>query len=43
MFVYHFAFDLRFYGVTRADFEHDPFWLSFRALDRRRRSWRWSA
>ena len=27
MFVYHFAFDLRFYGVTAADFEHDPFWL----------------
>jgi uncharacterized membrane protein len=32
MFVYHFAFDLRFYGVTSADFEHDFFWLSFRAL-----------
>ncbi len=32
MFVYHFAFDLRFYGVTAADFEHDPLWLGFRAL-----------
>lgn len=32
MFVYHFAFDLRYYGITRSDFEHDPFWLSFRAL-----------
>lgn len=32
MFVYHFAFDLRFYGVTHADFEHDPFWLGFRAV-----------
>ena len=32
MFVYHFAFDLRFYRVLSADFEHDPFWLAFRAL-----------
>jgi uncharacterized membrane protein len=32
MFVYHFAFDLRFYRVIAADFEHDPFWLAFRAL-----------
>ena len=32
MFVYHFCFDLRFYRVTSWDFEHDPFWLSFRAL-----------
>jgi len=32
MIVYHFAFDLRVFGVTNADFEHDPFWLSFRAL-----------
>ena len=32
MFVYHFAFDLRFYGVTHADFEHDSFWLGFRAV-----------
>lgn len=32
MFVYHFAFDLRHYRVIGADFEHDPFWLGFRAL-----------
>jgi len=32
MFVYHFAFDLRFYRVISADFEHDPFWLGFRAV-----------
>ena len=32
MFVYHFCFDLRFYRVIGADFEHDPFWLGFRAL-----------
>jgi uncharacterized membrane protein len=32
MFVYHFAFDLRVYRVIAADFEHDPFWLGFRAL-----------
>lgn len=32
MFVYHFCFDLRFFRVLAADFEHDPFWLGFRAL-----------
>lgn len=32
MFVYHFAFDLRFYGVLVANFESGPFWLGFRAL-----------
>ena len=32
MFVYHFAFDLRLYGVTATDFEHDPMWLGFRAV-----------
>ena len=32
MFVYHFAFDLRLYGVIAADFENGPFWLGFRAL-----------
>lgn len=32
MFAYHFCFDLRFYRVTAWDFEHDPFWLGFRAL-----------
>ena len=32
MFVYHFAFDLRLYGVIAADFENAPFWVGFRAL-----------
>ena len=32
MIVYHFAFDLRAYGITSSDFANDPFWLSFRAL-----------
>lgn len=32
MFAYHFAFDLRFYRVTAADFENDPFWLTARAI-----------
>jgi uncharacterized membrane protein len=32
MIVYHFSFDLRYYHVIGADFEHDPFWLGFRAL-----------
>lgn len=32
MIVYHLAFDLRFYGATAADFEHDYFWLGFRSV-----------
>jgi len=32
MIVYHFSFDLRYYGVTASDFEHDPVWLGFRAV-----------
>jgi uncharacterized membrane protein len=32
MAVYHFCFDLRYFGVTRSDFEHDPFWLTARTL-----------
>ena len=32
MFAYHFAFDLRYFRVIAADFEHDAFWLGFRAL-----------
>jgi uncharacterized membrane protein len=32
MIVYHFCFDLRYFHVTAANFEHDPFWLGFRAL-----------
>jgi len=31
MIAYHFAFDLRYFRVTRSDFEHDPFWLAARA------------
>ncbi len=31
MIAYHFAFDLRFFGLLRADFENDPFWLGARA------------
>ena len=32
MIAYHFCFDLRYFGVTRADFEHDLFWLTTRSL-----------
>ncbi|MFZ5595156.1 MAG: DUF1624 domain-containing protein [Pseudomonadota bacterium] len=32
MAVYHFTFDLRYYGVIDSDFNHDPFWLGFRTL-----------
>jgi uncharacterized membrane protein len=32
MIAYHFCFDLRYYGLIRADFEHDPFWLGARTL-----------
>jgi len=32
MAAYHFCFDLRFFGITRSDFEHDPFWLAARTL-----------
>ena len=32
MAIYHFCFDLRYFGVTRADVEHDPFWLGARTL-----------
>lgn len=31
MIVYHFAYDLRLFGVTRSDFENDPFWIAARA------------
>ena len=30
MAIYHFCFDLRYFGVTRSDFEHDPYWLAAR-------------
>ena len=32
MIVYHFCFDLRYFRVTRWDFEHDVRWLTARAL-----------
>jgi len=31
MIAYHFCFDLRYFGVTQWDFEHDIRWLSARA------------
>lgn len=31
MVSYHFCFDLNYHGVTQFDFNHDPFWLGFRA------------
>ena len=31
MVTYHFAFDLRFFGLSASDFENDPFWLAARA------------
>ncbi len=30
MIAYHFAFDLRYFGVTHTDFEHAPAWLAAR-------------
>jgi uncharacterized membrane protein len=32
MIAYHFCYDLRYFGVLHADFEHDPLWLGARAL-----------
>lgn len=32
MFIYHFCFDLVFFGYARFNFNHDPFWLNFRTL-----------
>ena len=32
MVVYHFCFDLRYFGVTQWDFYRDPFWLNARTL-----------
>jgi uncharacterized membrane protein len=32
MFIYHFTFDLNYFGAVRFDFNHDRFWLGFRAL-----------
>ena len=32
MIAYHFSFDLNWFGVLRADFNHDTLWLSLRAI-----------
>ena len=32
MFIYHFSFDLDYYGFIQQDFYHDAFWLNFRLL-----------
>ena len=32
MIAYHFCFDLRYFGVTHSDFEHDLRWLTARTL-----------
>lgn len=32
MVVYHFCFDLSYFGLLKADFYHDPFWIGLRAL-----------
>jgi uncharacterized membrane protein len=31
MAAYHFAFDLRWFGLARIDFEHDPRWIAARS------------
>ena len=32
MFIYHFCFDLNYFGVFQQDFNHDIRWLGFRAI-----------
>lgn len=32
MAAYHFCFDLNYYSFTHFNFNHDPFWLNFRAM-----------
>lgn len=32
MFVYHFSYDLNYYGYIQQSFTQDPFWISFRTL-----------
>lgn len=32
MFIYHFSFDLNYFGYVSIKFNSDPFWLNFRAL-----------
>lgn len=32
MFIYHFSFDLNYFGYVKIKFSHDPLWLNFRVL-----------
>lgn len=32
MFIYHFCYDLDYYGFIQQDFDHDPFWTRFRIV-----------
>lgn len=32
MIIYHFCFDLTYFGYVRFEFNSDPFWLNFRSL-----------
>lgn len=32
MAIYHFSFDLNYFGVIHENMNHDPFWLNFRAV-----------
>jgi len=32
MFVYHFCFDLSYFGISNFQFNTDPFWLNFRTI-----------
>ena len=32
MFIFHFSFDLAYFGYSQQDFYHDPFWLHFRTV-----------
>ncbi len=32
MFIYHFCFDLTYFGFTSSQFNSDPFWLNFRTI-----------
>lgn len=32
MFIYHFSYDLNYYGYIQQNFTHDSFWINFRLL-----------
>ena len=32
MFIYHFSYDLNYYGFIQQNFYHEPFWIHFRSL-----------